>query len=152
MWQLLAAAALQLAGMQQQKQAIKADAAFAAQQQLAAAGRSRASGQRRAADERRQARLVESALQARAAGGGLDPTAVNLAANIAGEGEYRALTALYEGDAGAMDLERQADATRRTAQARASAINLKMATTALGASSDFGGPSNTKTMTDKYLN
>ena len=84
----------QVLDQQKSKKAAKADAEFEAQQLEASAGRDRAAGQRRAADERRQARLVESALQARS-GGDVVPGIVKLQSDIAGEGEYRALTALY---------------------------------------------------------
>ena len=118
---------VQVSGAQKAKKANAADAAFLAGQQVDAAGRSRAIGQRQAIDERRQARLVESALQARAGGGGLDPTVVDLSTDIAGEGEYRALAALYEGEQGALGLEDQANAGLRSASARNRAIDYQTA-------------------------
>ena len=60
------------------------------------ASQSRASAQRSALEERRQTRLLQSRLQAVA--GTSDPTVVNVAKEIAGEGEYRALSALYQGE------------------------------------------------------
>jgi hypothetical protein len=87
-----------------------------ARQLTYAAGQSRASAQRAAVEERRQARLLASRAQAVAAasgGGASDPTVVNTVADIAKEGEYRALTALYEGYDRAKSLDK-ASATRRS--------------------------------------
>lgn len=111
--------ASQVYGQQQGKKAAKADAAAIAAQQREAAARSRALGQRQAAEERKQARLVTSALQARAGGGGTDPGVLRLDADIYGEGELRALQALYEGDTGALSLENAANAGLRSGRARA---------------------------------
>lgn len=82
------------------------------------AGQDRASSQRAAMEQRRQARLLQSRALARAAatGGASDPTVVNILANLEGEGEYRALTALYEGEERARNSEMQADARRREAK------------------------------------
>ena len=82
------------------------------------AGTERASSQRTAAEQRRQARLLQSkALAAGAATGGAnDPTVVNIIANLEGEGEYRALTALYEGEEKARSDEMQAAAKRKEAK------------------------------------
>jgi hypothetical protein len=74
----------------------RADGAFQAAQLEQNAGQELAAGQRRAIEDRRQARLANSRLQALAGGGGSDPGVVNLAEDIAGAGEYRALTSLYE--------------------------------------------------------
>src|SRR5690348_3482928 len=67
----------------------------------AQAGLERASSQRAAMEEQRQSRLASSrtlALAAASGGAADDPTVANLMAGISGEGEYRALSALYEGD------------------------------------------------------
>lgn len=116
-------------GQQKAKRAGQADANALAGQQYEAARRSTAIGQRQASEERRQARLLESAIQARAMGGGLDPTVVKLQSDVAGEGEYRALAALYEGDEGALGLENQAAAGLRTARARGQARDWESAGT-----------------------
>jgi hypothetical protein len=90
-----------------------------AQQYEQNAGLERATSQREAMEERRQARLLNSRALAVAAasGGGVDdPTVVNLMANIEGEGEYRALTALFNGEASARGLENQARAKRVSAR------------------------------------
>ena len=83
-----------------------------ARQYEVAAGQSRAAAQRDAAEQRRQARFVQSRAQAVAGGGAGDIGVINRIADIAGEGEYRALTALYEGEDRAAGLEAQARARR----------------------------------------
>jgi len=79
----------------------------------------RASSQRKAIEERRQADIMVSRGRAVAAagGGGVDdPSVVNALAAIQGEGEYRALTALYEGETSATSKEQQAVANRAAAR------------------------------------
>ena len=128
---------LNIKDQQEAKKGAEEDAKFEAVQQMEAARRSRAIGQRQAIEERRQARLVSSALQARAMGGGLGPTVVRLSQDIAGEGEYRALAALYEGDSGALGLESQASAGLRSANAYARARNISSVGTLLSGVSDM---------------
>lgn len=85
----------------------------------AQAGLERASSQRQAIEERRQARLAASRGLAVAAASGAsadDPTVVNALAGIGGEGEYRALSALYSGEETARGMEAQAQANRRGAK------------------------------------
>lgn len=84
----------------------------------AQAGNVRATSQRRAIEERRQARLASSRALALAAatGGASDPTVVNILANLDGEGEYRALTALYEGEEEGRGLEFEARNRRKEAK------------------------------------
>ena len=62
-------------------------------------GQEFASAQREMLNEKKKANLVQSALQARSAaqGGGSDPSVVKAAGDIAAEGKYRELTALYKG-------------------------------------------------------
>ncbi len=74
------------------------------------AGQTRAAAQRQALEERRQTRLQQSRLQAVA--GTSDATVVNIAKDIAGEGEYRALTALYQGEQSALNDNLSAKGTR----------------------------------------
>lgn len=83
------------------------------------AGQDRASSQRTGAEQKRQAKLLQSRALAvaGASGGGVnDPTVVNILANLEGEGEYRMLTALYEGEEEARSKELQAAARRREAK------------------------------------
>lgn len=82
----------------QAKQSQQAAALDAAQMERKAQAE-RAMSQRVALEERRQARLAQSALQARAGGGGAD--IVRMDADLEAEGEYRALSALYAGETGA---------------------------------------------------
>lgn len=101
---------------------------FQAAQLDQAAGQSRAAAQREAMEARRQARLAGSRVQALARGGGGDESVLALQGDIAGEGELRALTAMYEGEERARGYEGQADAARysgRNAKSRgmASALN-----------------------------
>lgn len=108
----------------------------------AQAGLKRASSQRDAIEERRQGNLVMSRAVAVAAASGAgadDPTVVNNIANIAGEAEYRALTALYNGDEEAAGMEAQAAANRRGAKATKTAGLLKAGSTILSAGSSLFG-------------
>lgn len=96
------------------------------------AGQERASSQRQAIDERRQARLAQSrglAVAAASGAGADDPTVVNLLAGIEGEGEYRALSALYSGEESARGMEAEAAARRRGAKATKRAGLVKAAGT-----------------------
>lgn len=106
----------------------------------------RASATRDASDEARNAQYLVSRGQAVAAASGAgatDPTVVNLLANISGEGEYRALTALYNGDQTARGYEAQAAAYRAAAKNSKSAGLIKGLGTILSAGSTmfdrFGG-------------
>jgi hypothetical protein len=93
----------------------------------AMAGQDRASSQREAVEQRRQARLLQSRALAvgAATGGAMDPTVVNTIADLEGEGAYRALTALYEGEESAQSKEAEAKARRKEAKnvKRAGLIN-----------------------------
>lgn len=103
-----------IVGANSQAKELRAEAGQLEQQ----AGQDRASSQRTAAEQKRQARLLASRAQAvgAATGGGLDPTVVNTIANIEGEGELRALTALFDGEEEARSGEMQAAARRREAK------------------------------------
>jgi hypothetical protein len=71
-----------------------------------------AAGQRAAITKRRQAELVGSRARALAASSGTlatDPTEVNIESDIATQGEYNALSALYEGMAASRSSQFQAD-------------------------------------------
>lgn len=121
----------------------------AADQLDAQANAEMATAQRAAIEQRRQAMLANSRLQAVAQGGGSDQTVVNLAADIAGEGEYRALTALYEGEDRAASLRYGAEVKRFEGKQAKAAGMLEGVTTVLGKSKTLfdaygaGGP-------DKY--
>lgn len=75
-------------------------AKYTAQQQEIAGSQGLAASQRTAFSETRRASLVGSRARAVAAASGAgatDPTVVNIEGDIAGQGEYNALSALYEG-------------------------------------------------------
>ncbi len=111
-----------------------------ANQLEANAGLERASSQRAAMEERRQARLAASrALTvAAASGGGVDdPTVLNALAGIEGEGEYRALSALYEGNESASGMEAEAQARRRGAKSTKRAGLIKAGSSILSSGSSL---------------
>lgn len=82
-------------------EAAKRTSKLQARQLNIAAGQERAASQRSAEEELRRADLVGSRARAVAAASGAgasgDPTVENILTGIAAEGEYRAMTALYEG-------------------------------------------------------
>jgi hypothetical protein len=87
---------------------------FEAAQMEQQAGQDRASAQRQAAEERRRARFAQSRALAvsAASGGAADPGALNILGDLEAEGEYRALSALYEGEESARGLATGAAARR----------------------------------------
>lgn len=93
---------------------MRQSAEFEAGQLEVNAGQEMAMAQRRAMEERRRADLVSSralALSA-ASGGATDPSVLDIIGNIEGEGAYRALTSIYEGEERARQF-RTAAAARR---------------------------------------
>jgi hypothetical protein len=135
-------AGLSAAGAVAGGNAQRASADFAGAQLDQQAGQARASSQRAAIEQRRQAQIANSRLQSLAGGSGLDPTVVHLAADIAGEGEYRALTALYEGEDSARSMEMKAQAARYEGKMAQKAGYLKAATSIISGTS--------QSMLDKY--
>mgnify|MGYP001606871182 CR=1 FL=1 len=102
------------------------------------AAQQRAMSQREAIDQRRQARLATSrglAVAAASGGGADDPSVVNLLADLEGEGEYRALTSLYNGEEQARAKEVQATDYRSAAKNAKTMGWLKAGTTILNAGS-----------------
>lgn len=108
--------------------------AFQKQQADIAANNAMGAAERKSIDTRRQTNLVQSRLQAlSAAGGGAsDPTVVNLSSNIAGEGEYRALTDLYNGQTQADDLTNKGNIALYEGKAKKSASKMAALGTILG--------------------
>lgn len=112
---MIASTAMTVAGTMRQASAMEAQgemqaqqAQFEAAQQDQIAGLERASAQRTAEEERRRARLIESraiALAASQGGSVADPTVVDILGDISAEGEYRARTALFEGEQRATNRE-----------------------------------------------
>lgn len=87
---------------------------YAAAQSTQQAQQERAVGQRTALEERRQAEYLASRAQAVAAssgGGALDPGVVSVISNIKGVGEYKGLSAMYEGESRARAYEGQASSS-----------------------------------------
>lgn len=119
----LASTILGFAGKWQEGSDAKAAAEYRAAQLEQQAGQSRAAAQRKAIEQRRQAALTGSRLQALA---GAD--APELAMGIAGEGEYRALSSLYEGEDRAVGLEQAAEAERYTGRQKQKAAQFGAAT------------------------
>ena len=72
---------------------------YEASQMRVRGGQEFASAQRDMLNEKKKEKLVQSALQARSAaqGGASDPSVVKIAGDIAAEGKYRQMTALYKG-------------------------------------------------------
>jgi len=88
------------------------------------AGQTRAGSQRDMLEARRGEKLIQSRLQAVAAASGAgasDPTVEKLAGDIAAEGEYRALLALFGGEEMARALEHGADVRKYEGQISARA-------------------------------
>lgn len=130
-----------------QGRAVEAGNYYVADQLDVNAGQQRASGQRAMLNERRKEKLVQSNLQAAVAKGGgnsQDPSLVKLSEDIAAEGEYRALSALFQGEENARVLENEAKAKRwegseyrRMGKIGRNTQNMKAATTLLGGTSSF---------------
>lgn len=113
-------------------QSQKAAAEYKAAQMNQQAGQDRASAQRDAIEQQRQATLAQSRLRAVAGGGAGDPTVVKLSEDIAGEGEYRALTSLYNGEERARGLEMAAAGKQLEGSQAVTASYLKAGSSILG--------------------
>ena len=119
--------------------AARSAAEYEARQAEVRAGQERAKSQREMLDQRRKEKFLQSELVARAAASGAgasDPTVNKLARGIAAEGELRALTALYEGEAKARGYQDMATLSRfKGGQAyRAGKVKKRAYTTAAGVS------------------
>lgn len=87
---------------------------FQAEQLQTNAGQAQAAGQIAALNERRNTALVASKALAAAAASGAgasDPTVMNVISKIQGEGAYRSMLDLYQGETQARQLREQAAAT-----------------------------------------
>jgi len=122
-----------------QGRAANKQAQFEAEQMERNALSERASAQRAAMEERRKSRIMQSRVQALAGGSGMDPGVVNLMENLEGEGEYRALTARYEGEIRARGLTNQAAATRYSGSQAQTAGLLRGAGSLLSGASILSG-------------
>jgi hypothetical protein len=98
------------------------------------AGQTRAASQREAIERRRSSRYAQSRAQALAASSGAgasDPTVVNLIADLAGEGEYGALAAMYEGEDQATGFEHSGKLSRAQGNAAMSGAVVQAGSTLL---------------------
>lgn len=98
---------LSVAGQMQSADAAEASAKRASQVAAVEAGQKRAVAQKQASEERRQGRIASSNLQAAAASSGMsasDIGVIDLEQDIAGEGEYRSMMRLYEGEQAAQNI------------------------------------------------
>lgn len=116
-----------------------------------------AASQRVALEERRKARLLNSRAQAIAAasgGGASDPTVTKIMGDIEAQGEYNALTALYNGESQANYLRNEARGRQMAGKAAQAASRMNAFSTVLsGAASLYdkygdGGPSKPSTTVD----
>lgn len=107
---------------------------FKAAQEEQAGQESRAASQRASLEQRRQAGLALSKVQAGAAASGAgasDPGILKIAGDIAGRGEYQALTEMYKGENRGRGLEDQAMGDRMSGDAAQEGSYYKAAGTAL---------------------
>lgn len=160
-----ASGALQLLGVANQAEgynaqgaAAKEQAALESQQLKNNANNDMASAEIKMENQNRETAYVLSNAQAAAAAGGgsaTDPTVTTNMKTIAGEGRYRALTDMYEGQAAAQNDTTQAQMDIYSGDLQASADKTKMYSTILGGGSSLfdkyasvGSNSNTKTYGD----
>jgi len=104
------------------------------------AGQSVASGIQGSIEERRRAAYVASNARAATAASGLATTGTSAIANtglIEGEGEYRARTALYQGEDRANELNFRASGMRNEGGAAETAGYIGAASTVLSGGTDF---------------
>lgn len=130
----LAAAApwLQAAGTIMSVVSNERGASSDARQLRTQAGQTRATSQRAANEERRRGRLLESrarALAAKSGAGVTDPTVIKLMDELSAEGEYRALTRMYEGETEAQSMELEARERKRASRGKSISTLLSGAST-----------------------
>lgn len=122
----------------------KRSADYKAKQLEVNAGQARAQGQRQSIEARRAGRLAESKLQSQAAASGgsaSDATVVNLAQDIGADGEYNALTQLYNAEEQARGMEGEASISRYEGRQAKRAGTRKAITTLLSPSNYITGTS-----------
>lgn len=122
-------------GQIQAGKAANVNAKFQAGQLEQQAGQERASAQRVAIEQRRRATIANSNATAAAAasgGGATDPTILDITEDIAGQGEYNALSALFEGEEKARGLKLQAASTRMQGKQAQRAGYISGASTIIG--------------------
>ena len=134
----VASTVLSSVGAVQQGNAQKKAANYQAAQREQQAGQDRATSQRQAIGQRKQANLVASRTRANAAasgGGAFDPNVVDILGDIEGQGEYNALSALFNGEERARGMEMQASAARYQGRQAQTAGYTKAASTLLDGAS-----------------
>lgn len=102
----------------------KADAKFEERQLAVSQNNTMASGERAATEERKQAQLAQSRAIALASGSGAgvsDPTVTNILGKLAGEGEYNALSQLFNAQSESASAQNQINALKVGASATANA-------------------------------
>ncbi len=133
---LVVGGAMKSFGAHNEGKAASKAATFEANQMDEQALEERAYAQRDMIEQKKEANLVKSrALMLSAAGGGAsDVTNTNIIGDIHAEGEYRALTALFNGEERARGLETESAVTRYEGKAARRAGNVK----AIGSIFDTG--------------
>lgn len=104
------------------------------------AGQERAAAQMRAKEERRQAEKVTSDIQAAAAASGAGASDIGVTAlseKVAGEGEYRSLLQMYQGEQAARNLESQASVKRFEAKSAKKQLPFQIGSTIIGAGTSY---------------
>lgn len=140
--------AISAEGADQAGKAAQSEANYQAAQMTANADEQQAAAEQKMVQQNKQtAYAISNAQAAAAAGGGsaTDPTVVTNLKTIAGQGEYRSLTDMYEGNAKAQAMTNQADATSYGGAISAEAGQTKMYSTILSGTSSlydkYGNPS-----------
>ena len=142
----MAGTALQVGATYQSGQNANKMAQAEARQLEYQAGQARAVAQRESLQQRQQQRLALSRLQAVAGGGGLDEGVVDIAGDLAQEGEFRVLNAMFEGNSRASSMEAEAGMRRAQGKAAKRAATVSALSSAIGAGAslyDKYGPKKT---------
>lgn len=127
--------------LQQQGEQAEQSALFEAAQMDRNAKSAEAVSQREAIRAKREAAYLASRAEAVAAssgGGGSDPTIVNLIGGIEEEGEYNALTALFNGQQRADAMRTGADVARMEGRSKRKAGNTGAFSTVLSGAAKYG--------------
>lgn len=121
--------------MQAQAEAAQQQAAYKAKIDNIQGQQKVAEAQRKQQDEQLKTRYTQSRLQALAAGSGggaNDPTIIKLGQDIAGQGEYNALSALYAGQSSQWAFNTQAGLDIYQGDLEASRLRSQASSTILG--------------------
>ena len=116
------------------------EAQYRAKQAEVNAGQERASAQRASIEDIRQLRVAQSRGQAVAAASGagaLDPSVMDIMGDLETQGQYKAATALYQGEDSARNLENQATLDRFSGKNAQKAGNIKSISTLASGATDM---------------